>query len=792
MVVKNAQSFRQNMANDFQQAESTLARLQALDSRFDGLEQQLLEAARIVGLGKSDALTSFGRAEWLMRWLTQKAKTSREARSLARTWSTLAQLIKVIPESTSARILHADEFIHSLKKALDELLDDNPVNASFAPSKRSNKRKRDQDASEQEPLSAKDAGARREAQFGAIRTVLTTLVKKANSAESQGSTIASGRLRAVLRADAELASDILSSWIRLTLIQLSSPAQMEENLMYPIIDIWKLRSIPATDELGTSSGLFSKYCLVPAALLNATCVTMLETERVEFEAVTSDCSASVKRLVLEHIIGPARSSYCASRPKSRELLESLMEPIAAAIKHCNGENLHYQLGLLLRAVSDIFEMAVSGLEACTPKQRQIELQWLNALFEYLSDSVGQLIVYQPPEHSKPWDDSPLALMLQAAITHKATIQTPTLQGMLSKHSGLSDANPEHGSDIRWRLVTAVLELEPDIFTANELSDPAAVVPWFRADLVNRISGTTHDPETSDYLIRNVLVGLATAFSRVGNLNGFLSLWVGQLAKIWDHEFSPGNEQDLWMSGHLHVAAILLIRKSLLPAQVKEIFEEYSGLVDLSTQEISGSDGNAGLETLEVWKMTLPALVVIEAILEAASEAEMLRDSTDVLRTLSLNLQSLLKLVTPFPKLERRLWRVLPKVQKLLFQAEDTKTIVSQVGRLAASLHQKAVSLMDGGPIELSCQAFLCMLVVFQQIWHMEEARDTIRTRINDMCTALASNCIAARTPENDDLRLVRAKGSFDIIDDVQVKIALLAMHPYSLELVIHQHLYRQD
>jgi hypothetical protein len=282
------------------------------------------------------------------------------------------------------------------------------------------------------------------------------------------------------------------------------------------------------------------------------------------------------------------------------------------------------------------------------------------------------------------------------------------------------------------------------------------------------------------LAHNVLAGLATAFSRVGNLKDFLSLWLDQLARSWDHDFRPANKQDLWASKHLHIGVTRLIRESLPPAQLKKIFKKYSGLIDSLALEISASDENAAIETLEGWKLALPALVILEAMLEAANEDQMLRNSTKVLRKLSLNLQSFIELVTPFPNLERRLWRVLPKVQKILFQAEDTKTIVSQVHQLSESLYPRAMSLMDSGPIELSCQAFLFMLVVFQPVWDMGEARRMIQARINGMCAKLAANCTSILSPESGDLRLVQVKDWFDILDAVQVKIALLAMHPYSL------------
>ena len=269
---------------------------------------------------------SHARAEWALRWLLEKMKSDgtdgQQLRALPKTWTTLERLIDSIPESNAAKILTASGFLNSLKKTLDEQLANGRTDIPSPVFSR--KRKRSQNSSVDSLSNV----------FSALRAVLGKLLEKANSLESHGDAIASSRLRAVLRMDAESASNLMSSWARAVRIQLLAHAGTAENLMYPVMDIWKLRSIPETDEFGTSSAEFSRNCLVHVSLLYSTCLGVQRgggrTGRRYFSVQWTRALWTLSILLMHHVIGPARSSYFSAQKQIPRIKEDAIQDNPAA------------------------------------------------------------------------------------------------------------------------------------------------------------------------------------------------------------------------------------------------------------------------------------------------------------------------------------------------------------------------------------------------------------------------------------------------------------------------------
>jgi hypothetical protein len=666
----------------------------------------------------------------------------------------------MVPESTTAKIMAASGFLNSLKATLDEQSAEYCTTLPSPDITTSRKRKR-ADTPAVDSLSS---------MFSALRGVLAKLVEKANTLESHGDTVACNRLRAVLRMDAESASDLMSSWIRAVRILLSAHVSTAENLMYPMIDIWKLRSIPEADEFGTSSEEFSRNCLVQASWLYSTCARIKKNGAPEdTQRAVDACTLDIDHLHMRHLVGPARSWYFSATDRSRELkelkLKTLLHPIKAEVEHPKEIRHSEAAELLLQVVPSIFALAVEGYAESTFKQKFLAAPWVDAVFEYLAQFVGQ-----PIAEGSFLERSALEDMLQIAIKRKVTISISVLRRTLSKYSGLSPADTISNSpgEVRWHLVTAMMELAPGIFTRDEIANPADITPRFRTDLVNRISGVLpHGSPPTDYMVEDVLGGLVAAFASVRNIEGFLKLWFDQLAKIRHEEFDSDGSWSLWATSGLLLLVSSYTRESSPPATLHLKFEWYGSIIDCLPAAISREAQIDAIENLPCWEKGFPALVLLEAILEACHGLPTLQHHSELLRTISSDLQYILPYAATFKSLERRLWRLLSKIHRLIVRFASVVNIQHNVNGVAHAV-KRAYFPGRSTAVKISNEAFMCFLEICQS---EEAASPMMENVLNGICAELVSNCEALLSNESDDVQL-------DPTD--MVKLGLLVLYRTSL------------
>ena len=398
-----------------------------------------------------------------------------------------------------------------------------------------------------------------------------------------------------------------------------------------------------------------------------------------------------------------------------------------------------------------------------------ETPWLDTAFEYLTHFVGQPIADAPVQKT-----SPLEEMLQIAIKRKITIAAGILRGMLSKYSRLSlvDAPSDSPAEVRWRLVAAIMQLDPDAFTANEIANPAAVIPRFRTDLVNRITSIPPgEARTTKYMVDKVLGGLVSAFARIKNIGGFLTLWFDQLATTRHEAFGSERLCSLWGTTALFLIVSFHIRESL-PSTQQQKFQAYADLIHSLAVDIAGEAQRDAITHLPCWEMGNPALVLMEAMLEAADGQDTLQNCTSVLHRLSRDLVGILGYATAFQRLERRLWHLLLKTQQILCRFASANMIMSHVHYMAMSL--KGVYFpAPNASADLSDEAFLFFLRIFRPgISHTMDPK--VRDILDGVFAKLVSNCEAILSKEDDKLQLHR---------DEMVKIALLANCRHSFRSV---------
>jgi hypothetical protein len=521
--------------------------------------------------------------------------------------------------------------------------------------------------------------------------------------------------------------------------------------------IWKLRAIPEVDEFGTSAELFSRHCLVPTALVYSACVILEKeldaSQNTKIQRTLNACVLNIEHLLVRHIIRPAHRSYFSTRNKHQKAreptLQTLLESLQTSIELCIASENQTLLELLLAAIPKIFALAVQNSDRSTHTRKLNEAPWLDTIFDYLTTFVGS-----PVAVVKLKLRPALLEMVHTATIERITISRRILRDVLSKYAQLPLSDPANAQlEVRWQMVIDINFLDPEVFTADETVESDANIPRFRTALVNSISNALPNAETEKNLIE-VLNGLVSTFSRVKKMASFMSLWFDQIAKIRDEVFRSDDTWSFWISPKAVYTVHLNLWSTAAPVQ-QGIFQEYATMIHSLATDLATKAEQSHIQGLPCWEKGIPALVIMDAVLEAASGRRVLQDYTNELCVLSCDIAQVMKHSTEFPKFEGMLWCLLSRAQSSLAQFADSRLLHSQATEMVTSFRDRALFLVSNASGEVSEQAFMFFLALFRPISQSGNMAILIRDIIKSLCAKLLSDCEAILSREDDSKKLHR-------------------------------------
>ncbi|KAJ9665676.1 hypothetical protein H2201_004160 [Coniosporium apollinis] len=357
------------MAADTQKPAATpsLQKLLSLEQDFTSFDEQLFQAAQIVGL--QEVLTGsdgsphratrkerfHSRLEWVLRWLLEKLKAQDEAghtaRASVRAWKLLSGLLHTVPTSSAAKLLSGCQFLSVLERALLENFAEDarsgwvadqvdqdvaaPIrrestsgsSATLGEQPRPSKKRKRHNGSPKEPVTTKPTTRSMESVtelFESIAVVVETIHERSSpSNQDDNGAVASAHMRAVLRTDTAQAALILKLWIVALYNMIRSFAQAENPLgglkgralcLSTVVRIWEMRSLNLDDESGISAAVFSSECLVPVTqLLSAIAHSSKGVDSQP--ALMKDKEGSIRQLeqlLARHVFIPSRTAYFAA------------------------------------------------------------------------------------------------------------------------------------------------------------------------------------------------------------------------------------------------------------------------------------------------------------------------------------------------------------------------------------------------------------------------------------------------------------------------------------------------
>ncbi|CAA9959627.1 hypothetical protein PTMSG1_03044 [Pyrenophora teres f. maculata] len=501
---------------------STRPRLQAINQDFSDLDEQIRQAAQIIGLpenwsaiqeqeAKAETIRRLvrARAEWVLRWILDKlkddAEVGRTARGNATAWQLLDWMIHVFPVSRSAPHLRDASLPSILEKTLVENFDKDTTLLPAADSenvhmkdgsessgtireaaKPSKKRKRGT-AEKQHSTSATLGPVDRNHLFGVVRSVVASIVKLA-AANNDDDTTQAELMKMVLRTESTQASRILRFWLTAvyqiadTMSQSTTQdAQVDDLIdLSPALEMWDLRIPDTKDETGASAEEFNTECLIPTLALLEQMKSLRDGASPQFSArAIHPAIATLDKLLARHLLAPSRAAFFAGAdptnpvPNTRDstVLESNLKLLRAKLLSAaqvedSGDTLPKELASLFNAVPHILDLAIRVSPSRTPKSRSMEKPWLQATFSALAECTGCSLTTPPEFITRQTAVAGLSGALHILQVHQVSLTPDLVKKIFWYHCGVK--YPERQErQVNWLLIAALIELDASVFVTEQ-------------------------------------------------------------------------------------------------------------------------------------------------------------------------------------------------------------------------------------------------------------------------------------------------------------------------------------
>lgn len=496
---------------------STRPRLQAINQDFSDLDDQIRQAAHIIGLpdkwstiedhtARAEVIRHLvrARAEWVLRWILEKLKddtdAGKKARGSATAWQLLEWMIHVLPVSRSAphlrdagltTVLERTLFEHfetqadSQQASSGDILMKHISGSSDSESQPSRKRKRGSagvDSSSSPALERADLIQL----FRVITSTISTILTLSSSSGKASDNSQNELMKMVLRTGSAQASRILRFW--LTSVSLLLDTALANSKQTPDVDafldislvmsIWELRQLDSKDEGGASADDFSTECLVPT-------LTLLEKLRdLRKESSTRVSSSSIDhatqaldKILARHLFAPSRAAFfnptttekAAPSAASREAtaLMGYLAPLRAKLLQAaqiedTEEPLPVELASLFRVVSHLLDLAIRASPSRTPKGRLAEKPWIQATFASLAECAGCSPRAAPELITRATAVSALEGALHVLQVHNVSVNSELLKTIFWYYSGVKYPEGQKRT-VHWSLIASLIELDPSVF-----------------------------------------------------------------------------------------------------------------------------------------------------------------------------------------------------------------------------------------------------------------------------------------------------------------------------------------
>jgi hypothetical protein len=681
-----------------------LARLQGLDSEYESVPRRLKAAASILGienLKEYDELTTptttcrgHARSEWLLRWLLEKLASSDDSsaafRSSSLSWKLLSILVDLVPLLNVARLLSHGKLLASVRTTLEESLERNPA---LKGEHRGVKRKRSE-AEDNDPSTIRQN----------VTILVAKLLDKGISAKSEFNKIPREHLKAALRAKDDLAAELLACWSRACRIEVSKNLSPGRISLSPYIDIWLNRATSSADSSGSSLDSFAENCLVPAILLYS---ELLNTFNKEFHL-----KEQIESLFVRHVFLPSKAAYQTAKQQNTTAeifwsskLNTALAPLKEVIAYCRNSGNENQLDLFLSSIPHLFQIAIRYTRRETPKYRNSEASWVEAVFISLSEVIGAPLKAQIDTKLRKDDlmhlsisTEPLAALLQVSKEENISLSPVLLSNIVSQIAGLkisTTGGMGNAPTVEWPLIKQVIDVDSSIFVLSDgvKSQSMSDEHILRVRLLNELSkvhfGVVAPDESKaarDELLVRIVAGLMKGFADLNRLVDFISLWHTEIVKcVASLKTEKDAVSSVWVADAFAQEAQHIWRSVLSSSQTKSFISLYlEQVVDFRDTVAQNGASDRSIIELNGWPETWASLVLLDTLLLSTQQFETLKDIRQQLEKLWTAISSLLENKNLPIEFSKRLWRILTKLELRLNQSLDIKAVLQHTKNASKS------------------------------------------------------------------------------------------------------------
>ncbi|KAF3042919.1 hypothetical protein E8E12_006603 [Didymella heteroderae] len=496
----------------------TRPRLQALNQDFSDVNEQIEQAAQIIGLpdnwtnitsDERDRIARSlvkARAEWVLRWALDKLKdetaTGKTARGTITLWVLLDWMLAVLPISRSAPHLRDAAYPSILERAMTENFDQilptfisadvemsdvsgssETIGESTKPSKKRKRGAESTHGASGQPLGPSEL----QRLFMTVRMVVKSITGLSTARTQGEDKLQTELMKIVLRTDSAQAASILKNWLTAVekLLALAPSTSGDQHLadildLSLVVEVWELRTSAASDESGASADEFSAECLVPALTLLDT-LQALRSVHPDQSVVASinRATQAIEKLLARHLFAPARVAFLADVDKTTEtnskyreatLLASNLGPLRAKLLQAaqiedQGQSVPAGLAALSGASSQLLSLAIRISPSKTPRSKLAEKPWIEAVFIALVECAGCSLTAPPEFVTSQTAIDVLVHAISILRAHSVSVKSDILKDIFWYHSGIKYPVGKD-KQVHWPLVAALVEFDPTVFVTE--------------------------------------------------------------------------------------------------------------------------------------------------------------------------------------------------------------------------------------------------------------------------------------------------------------------------------------
>ncbi|KAI9708189.1 MAG: hypothetical protein M1820_004143 [Bogoriella megaspora] len=629
-------------------SRSSPKRLKTTDKDNESFDDQLAELSRIIGLPDEAFISKAGdlekmipaqrhytRLEWVLQSLLGKLNTQgptgEDARSSSKAWMLLHALCLRLPTIITLRHLRSHQFTLVLERSLGLIaahLDENREHEGSGSNDEAKQILKKRKREEHQDRFGQPLVALREL-FLTISSCLESVNALIfNGNENQG--IVTTQETFTSKSATTEVANVVRNWLYCVNHFIAKADAQDllwtslaggRSLLEPVLPLWERQE-------GNIWLTFCERCLHPVTLLLASLETSLECRSANVSIELENpkirtlvaTSSDIEKLLAKHAFGPMRSKFhsvtaAAVARDSRDgrstgpgwneddeqALSENIEQLSPVLDHLHDANMSERnYAVLNLALPRLLDVALKSARFGRILLDQDRL-WIEALFVLLGSYAGFSTQADDMSPLQANSISTLEAMLRILRKWNAPLSVHTLGILCERYSGVVDSDNSYGLDPQWSLVSAVLDLDADVFLPLESSRkqlpkgarnaPETLLRHLSTskNCSSRLfSSTTEDLlgiQDSDVAtsIDSIVRPLMRAYGQRRILDQLLRSLFEGLQRFYKKEIEDDDKSSLvlgtagwilWEDGRFSQALTPFIEKHLTPSQVSDILRTY--------------------------------------------------------------------------------------------------------------------------------------------------------------------------------------------------------------------------